>query len=73
MANQNQEEQWRRADEEVRKKLPPGMKRVRTPRRHTDIIGYIAWSPDGRMLASPSWDNTIRLWDPDTGKCLRRL
>jgi WD40 repeat protein/GTPase SAR1 family protein len=73
MAEQNQEEQWRRADEEVRKNLPPGVKLVRTLRGHTDWIGRIAWSADGRMLASPSADKTIRIWDAETGECLRTL
>ena len=66
-------EQHRRADEEVRKKLPPGVKLVRTLRGHTDYIGRIAWSPDGRMLASPSADKTIRLWDVETGEEVRRF
>jgi WD40 repeat protein/class 3 adenylate cyclase/GTPase SAR1 family protein len=73
MPEQNQEEQWRRADEEVRKNLPPGVRLVRTLRGHTGWIGRIAWSPDGRMLASPSLDKTIRLWDPETGQCLHTL
>lgn len=66
-------EQHRQADEKMRKKLPPGVKLVRTLRGHTGLIGRIAWSPDGRMLASPSNDTTIRLWDPGTGECLRML
>ena len=70
---QEQEEQWRRADEEVRKNLPPGVKLVRTLRGHTGYIGRIAWSPDGRTLASPSWDKTILIWDVHTGECVRRL
>ena len=57
----------------MRKNLPPGVKLVRTLRGHTDWIGRIAWSPDGRMLASPSRDQTIRLWDAETGECLRTL
>ncbi len=66
-------EQERRADDEVRKNLPPGVKLVRTLRGHTDAIGRIAWSPDGSMLATPSQDHTIRLWDTETGECLRTL
>ena len=67
------EERWQRADEEVRKNLPPGVKLVRTLRGHTGVVGSIAWSPDGRILASPSDDKTIRLWNAETGECLRTL
>ncbi|MCI0611511.1 hypothetical protein L0244_00835, partial [bacterium] len=49
------------------------MKLRHTLRGHTGTIGRIAWSPDGRMLASPSWDKTIRLWEVGTGKLLRAL
>src|SRR5437879_5803776 len=66
-------EQQLRADEEVRKELPHGVKLVRTLRGHTGWIGRIAWSPDGRMLASPSGDKTIRLWNAETGVCLHTL
>jgi WD40 repeat protein len=53
--------------------LPPGVTLLRTLRGHTGWIGRIAWSPDGRQLASPSDDKTIRLWDAETGEHVRTL
>src|SRR6266567_1157002 len=39
----------------------------------TNIINGIAWSPDGRILITPSNDTTIRLWDTQTGQLIRTL
>lgn len=54
-------------------KWPSGFKLRRTFKSHAGWIGRIAWSPDGRLLASGSDDRTICIWNPSDGTLVRKL
>ncbi len=37
---------------------------------HQQPVNFVAYSPDGRLIASASFDNSVRLWHGTTGKFL---
>ena len=41
--------------------------------KHASVAIDVAYSPDGKILASAGRDNLVRLWDPATGKQIRQL
>ena len=45
---------------------------VRWLRGHTNTIWALAFSPDGKTLASGSADQTVKLWDTASGELARR-
>jgi hypothetical protein len=51
----------------------PPLHLARTLTGHTGWVRGVAFSPDGRLLATASTGRTARLWDPATGECVRTL
>jgi WD40 repeat protein len=41
---------------------------IRTYSGHGKVVNRLAWSPDGRFLASASDDHTAKVWDVSTGQ-----
>jgi WD40 repeat protein len=52
---------------------PPGTALVRTLEGHSDPVLGVAVTPDGKRAVSASSDNTLKVWDLETGVAPRTL
>ena len=46
----------------------PNLRRPKTLKGHENAVYSVVFSPDGKTLATGSWDKTVKLWDVDTGE-----
>jgi tetratricopeptide (TPR) repeat protein len=46
----------------------PSLKEVRTWRAHRDVLYGLNFTHDGKILATSSWDGTVKLWQVATGE-----
>ncbi|MBQ2304165.1 MAG: hypothetical protein II256_07095 [Bacteroidales bacterium] len=40
---------------------------------HSSYVFSVAYSPDGTKIVSGSRDNTVKIWNANTGQCLQTL
>jgi WD40 repeat protein len=50
---------------------PSKLEVVHTLKGHGELVHSVAFSPDGKLVATGSFDKTIKLWDAATGKEIR--
>lgn len=57
----------------MNRKIPDGLKLRYRLEGHRGVITRMAWSPDGKLLASPSRDGTIQIWDALNGQHVKAI
>jgi WD40 repeat protein len=60
---------------EIRSILPPEVDfhQELILKGHKDSVTSAVFSPDGKLIVSGSHDRTVRIWDSETGRCLKTL
>jgi WD40 repeat protein/tRNA A-37 threonylcarbamoyl transferase component Bud32 len=51
----------------TQQQLPPQANTLYMGYGHTSRITAVIWSPDGKLLASASYDKTVKVWEADKG------
>ena len=51
----------------------PSMAVVATLNGHVRDVPQVRFSPDGRTLATASWDNSVKVWDAETGALMTTM
>ena len=46
---------------------------VKTLEGHTDWAKSVSFSPNNKYVVSGSSDNTVRIWDVESGDCIKTL
>ncbi len=46
---------------------------IHTLEGHKNYVWSVAWDAAGRRIASGSYDQTVKIWDPDDGRLIHTL
>ncbi|KAE8307241.1 WD40-repeat-containing domain protein [Aspergillus transmontanensis] len=46
---------------------------LQTLEGHSYPVGSLVFSRDSQLVASASYDNTVKIWDVNSGRCLQTL
>ncbi|MBA2679048.1 MAG: protein kinase, partial [Ktedonobacteraceae bacterium] len=51
--------------------LPDSEPEILIYSNHTSWVSAVAWSPNGKLIASGSWDTMVQIWDAASGGTIR--